>query len=197
MSITYDVHVLSYTGSQSTSRSLIFFRPLGIDGNTVIVSNKQLKPGRFTLHGPIGMDGRVVHLGPRTSHEDGNLLSAPPMDPRQRRHGGRLEGVSRVDVVPLAQELVLLVLWPWVGRPLEVRVDNGGKANFDHDVLDVLVGYHGSAHLLGCVVEELVPDGELVLGQEGIVVRLERDVDFLDLDEASRLKVAFGVSHKR
>lgn len=116
------------------------------------------------------------------------------MNPRQRRHSGTFKCISRVDIIPLTQKLMLLILGPWVGRPLEIRVDNVGEANFNHEVLDVLVGDHGSAHLLGCGVEELVPDGELVLGGESIVVRLHGDVDFLNLDKTSRLKVAGRIS---
>jgi hypothetical protein len=56
------------------------------------------------------------------------------------------------------------------------------------------VGDHGSAHLLGCGVEELVPDGKLVLGGEGIVIGLHGDVDFLNLDKTSRLEVAGEIS---
>lgn len=84
------------------------------------------------LHGHVRVDSLVSHVLTNTHKENLDLLLRPVVDAGQRCESHSFSGIHEVVEVPLANSLVVLILGPWVRRPLEVLLEHAFESNIDH-----------------------------------------------------------------
>lgn len=130
---------------------------------------------------PVSMHLPVPKVLPQRRHKHPHLINAPPKAPRHQRQAHRLAAPAKVLVGQPPDLLVVLVLGPRVGGPLELLADDVDVAGLLHQFGEVVDDAEGEAELVGGLVEVGVPlyDGG-VLG-DGAVVAVDVKVDVVEL----------------
>lgn len=139
------------------------------------------------IHGHIRVDAGISHVFTNISEENLHLLLRVAMGARQGCNCHGFCGIDKIVKVPLANLLIVGILWPGIRGPLEALEDNVLEPGLGHHPLHQRHGYKFPTKFHTSLSNEGGKLGQWFLWGQGIVICREDEVTLLDFEVTARL----------